>query len=474
MKRIYFFQMIMALGLTVAGCAETYVEDGPAPEMPVVSFPDMDADMEVMVDSPVHFEAVIESEGPVECSWSISGEKVASTPAMTYVFREVGEYQLVFEAFNSVGEVSEEFTVKATGVPLDVEFSVQEEVIGISVGDKVSITATAVAGDKEVSHQWKVSDEIVSETNVFEYTFNTAGTYTVSYSGINSDDMAVSKNWTVNVADLPLQIDFSIVDQDVQVVAGTEFTIETEVIHGAEGLVHSWSIDGAQVSSQPVFTHVFDAEGTYVVSYRAENSKGETVEKSWTITVTGQLAGYMYNDFETGTQVPSNYKGNDEALSIVENPFKTASNPSSQVLKNKVNGEHSTSGYININTIEFPDKADYGAVRVKIYIGVSPYYPRLQITVGGANGNKLPSEINGVSFVGGDEAKWKSLVKTDDWNEFVYDLEDCGYGVSNFSTITDIQFRPLSKFNGNNIDAGPVTDTNTRTVYYDDIEFLRK
>lgn len=76
------------------------------------------------------------------------------------------------------------------------------------------------------------------------------------------------------------------------------------------------------------------------------------------------------------------------------------------------------------------------------------------------------------AFTDQTEANWKSLIKTDDWNVFVYDLIDCGFGISNFENTTTVQFRPLSKFNGNNIDAGAASATNTRIVYYDDIEFL--
>ena len=43
---------------------------------------------------------------------------------------------------------------------------------------------------------------------------------------------------------------------------------------------------------------------------------------------------------------------------------------------------------------------------------------------------------------------------------------------ANLDATKNLTFRPLLKENGNNIDKGPVTETNTRTVYIDDIEFL--
>lgn len=43
---------------------------------------------------------------------------------------------------------------------------------------------------------------------------------------------------------------------------------------------------------------------------------------------------------------------------------------------------------------------------------------------------------------------------------------------SNLDATKNLTFRPLLQENGSNIASGPVTETNTRTVYIDDIEFL--
>lgn len=474
MRAKYLFYFLIAVPFLAPGCAEDVVEHDAAPEMPVASFPNMNKDIAVVVDSPVRFEAVIESDGPVECSWSISGEKVASTPAMTYVFSEVGEYSVVFEAFNSVGKITEEFTVRTTGVPLDVGFSITDETVNVSVGEDLAITAQVISGDKEVKHLWKVNDETASETETLTYKFQSSGIYTISYTGINSDDMTFTRTWTVNVADLPLQIEFSLKESEVTLSEGSVLTIVTDVISGGEGMVHSWSVDGSKISDAPVFSHTFDEAGSYTVAYSGVNSKEETVEKSWNVTVIAGTDAFMYNDFETLDAVPSNITGNTSALFITANPKVSSVNSSSKVLMDKLPSDYSTSGYINVNSVDFPDKGEYGAIRVKIYLGKAPYYPRLMLTVNGVELRKLPSAINGESFVGGDESKWKELIETEDWNVFVYDLKDCGFGIEDFSTITDIQFRPLCKFDGSNIDKAPADDINTRTAYYDDIEFLRK
>ena len=116
---------------------------------------------------------------------------------------------------------------------------------------------------------------------------------------------------------------------------------------------------------------------------------------------------------------------------------------------------------------------------MKVYLGKNLYYPRMQINVlPDGKKNKLPSKINGQPFTSSmKEADWKALIKTDDWNVFVYDLIDCGYqnadgsAVTNFGDITAVQFRPLSNFTGGSM-SGRDEESNNRTVYYDDFEFL--
>ena len=65
----------------------------------------------------------------------------------------------------------------------------------------------------------------------------------------------------------------------------------------------------------------------------------------------------------------------------------------------------------------------------------------------------------------------KKLVITDDWNEFVYDLEGCGYGFSNCSELNQFLIRMIVIMTAGGL-SGLAAETNNRTVYYDDIEFL--
>lgn len=560
MKKIIWMPAVLLMGLAAMwGCDDDKTTEEQPAVAPQVTFPVTESAVSAYVDDAVRFEAVIESPGPLSCSWFVDGKLMASTASMTYVFKAKGTYDVHFEASNTAGKVEKDYSVTVEGSPLKVEFSNEEETISCLPGEEVLITATVVAGDKEVVHAWKVGDEEVSSTAEFKYTFDKMGSYTVAYRGVNADDISFNRTWTVTVDELPLEIDFSVTDATIPCVQGNEvaitatvknggtglthewkvdsdvvsttaefkhtfaevgtftvsykgvngkgeektgtWTVQVEekpleiefskaegtlksvkgdelaitatVKGGATGLTHEWKVDGDVVSTTTEFRHTFDAAGTYTVTYKGVNTKGEEKTASWTVVVSEDAVGYMFENFESRESIPGHFTGNDNALFIVANPYVTAVNLGTKVLKDDLSASsHSTSGYVNMGFAHLNDRAKYRAIRVKVYLGENAYCPRLQITVGAANPNKLPSKINGQAFTDQTEANWKSLIKTDDWNVFVYDLIDCGFGISNFENTTTVQFRPLSKFNGNNIDAGAASATNTRIVYYDDIEFL--
>ena len=559
MKKIIWMPAVLLMGLAAMwGCDDDKTTEEQPAVAPQVTFPVTESAVSAYVDDAVRFEAVIESPGPLSCSWFVDGKLMASTASMTYVFKAKGTYDVHFEASNTAGKVEKDYSVTVEGSPLKVEFSNEEETISCLPGEEVLITATVVAGDKEVVHAWKVGDEEVSSTAEFKYTFDKMGSYTVAYRGVNADDISFNRTWTVTVDELPLEIEFSVTDATIPCVQGNEvaitatvknggtglthewkvgsdvvsttaefkhtfgevgtFTVSykgvngkgeektgtwtvqveekpleiefskadgstlknvkgdelaitTTVKGGATGLTHEWKVGGDVVSTTTEFKHTFDAAGTYTVTYKGVNTKGEEKTASWTVVVSEDAVGYMFENFETRDALPGHFINGNAAIegtTLQENPYKTAVNPSNKVLRDLLLKESGTSGFFDMGFSHLTNRSKYRAIRVKVYLGKNEYYPHLQIS----GKKKLPSKINGQRFTGSmSEADWKTLIKTDDWNVFVYDLVDCGFGAENFENITTVQFRPLSKFNGDGV-SGRDEVTNNRTVYYDDFEFL--
>ncbi|MCD8035039.1 MAG: PKD domain containing protein [Alistipes sp.] len=565
MKKIIWMPAVLLMGLAAMwGCDDDKTTEEQPAVAPQVTFPVTESAVSAYVDDAVRFEAVIESPGPLSCSWFVDGKLMASTASMTYVFKAKGTYDVHFEASNTAGKVEKDYSVTVEGSPLKVEFSNEEETISCLPGEEVLITATIVAGDKEVVHAWKVDDEEVSSTAEFKYTFDKMGSYTVAYRGVNADDISFNRTWTVTVDELPLEIDFSVTDATIPCVQGNEvaitatvknggtglthewkvdsdvvsttaefkhsfaevgtftvsykgvngkgeektgtWTVQVEekpleiefskaegtlksvkgdevaitatVKGGATGLTHEWKVDGDVVSTTTEFRRTFDAAGTYTVTYKGVNTKGEEKNASWTVVVSEAGAGYMFENFETLSSIAADYikEGNAGSLSLVNNPYQTTVNSSGKVLKVDMSKTTTgTSAFFDVyldKKLSGAERAKYKAIQVKVYLGKNEYYPRMLIPKSG-NPNKMPCKINGQAFANNNASasEWKRLIKTDDWNVFVYDLEGCGYGFADCSEFNQIQFRPLVNMSAGGM-SGFDAETNNRTVYYDDIEFL--
>ena len=424
---------------------------------PVVSFPVTDAEMEVDVEEEITFKAVVENDEEADCIWYVNGVVAASTPTMAYTFAQVGLYTVRCEVYNGGGRVAKVYKVKVNGIPLEVEFSESGNALSCDQGDEVHITATVVGGDKEVKHSWSIDGAVVSETADFTYTFMDAGTFTLAYAGANAYKMTAAKSWTIQVAEveMPLTIEFSPAPKtSIRCETGSSVKIGTDVKYGGNGLVHVWTVDGAKVSDDAMFEYTFTHPGTYAVAYEGRNTEQETVTASWTVEAT-----YLFADFEGLAALPADIEDSNKALSLVENPFKTATNASATVLMNKLGG-WTTSGMFKLLLSDVSNPEQYSTLRVKIYLGTNLYYPYIYFA-----DYALPVTVNGETYKSQEE--WRKIVRTDDWNVLVYDLS------TNLGAAVELQFRPLSNWDHSNFiyTGDPATDN--RTVYFDDIEFLK-
>ncbi len=191
-----------------------------------------------------------------------------------------------------------------------------------------------------------------------------------------------------------------------------------------------------------------------------------------------KTAEFVFDGFESGEEFSSDdYTGNTKALSVVENPVKTAVNNSNYVLMNNMSdSDFGTSGFIQVMTasnngfIKFPSavRSNYDKIRVKMYLGTNAYYPRARR---GSNTANRPAYLNGVAV--DSEAAWKAAVKTDDWNILEWHISQIDGGWTNMTNMQTVEFRPFVNWDGTNM-SGFDEVTNNRLIYVDDITFVLK
>ena len=448
---------LLMAGTVAAGCvpeAEPIVNEAPR-----INYPMTEESITAAVGQPVDFKVEIVAGDRLNCGWYVNGVLEASTASFTYVFDEPGDYEVRFEARNGSGSSSRTYKVSVSD-KLEMYLSCAD-MLKIEDGttiervqdDFLKVTAVVVAG-AGVKHSWTVTDadgtQVATSDQAYFDTFQLTDitTYTVAYSGSNTVG-EYKLTFKVKVNDKPLNVEFSVPEGNASATEGQEFRIDATVISGASGLVHSWSVDGEEVSQEEDFVHTFSVAAKYTVTYKGVNAKNETFEAEWTVTVASSAT--LLDDFEGDLKPWWKTKENDPGISVVDNPDKSGINTSDKVLIDKVNGSGSTSGYFTLQTSKIAaesgiDVSRFTGIRFKVYLGNNKYYPRVHI------GDTKYPPVDAPKFTGG----WEML-------EYRFDFH--------FDPYKDIVFRLLLKEDGNNID-GSDPDTNNRTVYIDDIEFL--
>ena len=448
MKTLLKTNVILLLGIVALwGCEEDVTPlQHTAPQ---VTFPVQETSLTAVVGDPVEFRADIESGDKLTCGWYVDGTLEASTAEMTYTFSAPGDYEVRFEARNGAGKVEKSYAVKVADV-LKMHLSVGDSTrIVRRQLDVLKVMAVVDAGS-DVVHEWKVDGEVKSDKAYFDtFDLPEAKVYTVAYAGTNAAG-TFRKSFEVQATERPLEIGFSNNDETIACKDGVVEIIAT-VKYGGTGVQHEWKVDGETVSTDAVFSRAFDGKGPYTIAYHAVNSKQETVDRTWTVTMVP--SGALFEHFEDYTVMPTwwTLKQNDPGIQLADNPKPEGINTSAKVLSDKVNGTGGTSGYFDLKLKDIPaDKIDvtkYTGIRFKIYLGKNKYYPRVQY----------------------NDTRHQPVTKPqfrDEWEVLEYRF---GANLDPTKTIT---FRPMLKEDGSNIASGAVTETNTRTVYIDDIEFL--
>lgn len=449
MKTLLKSKIILLLGIVALwGCEEDVTPLRHT--APQVTFPVQETSLTAVVGDPVEFRADIESGDKLTCGWYVDGTLEASTPGMTYTFSAPGDYEVRFEARNGAGKVERSYAVKVADV-LEMHLSVGDSTrIVRRQLDILKVMAIVDAGS-DVVHEWKVDGEVKSDKAYFDtFDLPEAKVYTVAYAGTNAAG-TFRKSFEVQATERPLEISFSNEDATIPCKDGAVVEIIATVKYGGTGVQHEWKVDGVTVSTDAVFSRAFSGAGPYTIAYHGVNSKQETVDRTWTVTIIP--SGALFEHFEDYDKLPAWWTlgENQPGIELADNPKPEGINTSLKVLSDKVAGTGGTSGYFNLKLKDIPvDKIDvtkYTGVRFKVYLGKNKYYPRV--------------EYAGKKYASVTKPQFK-----DEWEVLEYKFD------SNLDATKNLTFRPMLQENGNNIASGPVTETNTRTVYIDDIEFL--
>jgi len=417
---------------------------------PKVSF-STDGPVTATVGDKVIFDANVIEGDRLTLGWYVNEVLEASTAHFEYVFQTAGNHSVRFEARNGAGKVQKTFDVTVNDI-LKAHLSVGDSTVIRRMQLQTLKVMAIVDAGSDVQHEWKVDGNLESTEAYFNtFVLQEVKTYHVAYSGKNSAG-SFAKEFDVNVDETRLTMTWSVLDAVVTLNEGETLEIVSTAIYGGSGLQSTWTLDGETISTEKDLSYKFSLSGEHDLKYNAVNAKGETASRSWLVNVLS--SGFLIDDFENISDLASwwNRNENQPGVQLAENPDKSGANTSDYCMSDQVAGTGGTSGYFNLKLSVIAsskgiDVSKYNGVRIKIHLGNSNYYPRIEY-----GGTKYPPVT--------------PAQRGNKWEVLDYRFP------SNFDSGKNITFRPMLKEDGTNIPSGAVSDTNPRIIYIDDIEFL--
>lgn len=201
-----------------------------------------------------------------------------------YLQQPRANYEVRFEARNGAGKIEKSYAVEVSDV-LEMHLSVGDSTrIVRRQLDILKVMAIVDAGSN-VTHEWKVDNVVKSDKAYFDtFDLPEAKVYTVAYTGKNATG-TFQKSFEVQATERPLEISFSNEDATIPCKEGAVVEIIATVKYGGTGVQHEWKVDGVTVSTDAVFSRAFENGGPYTIAYHGVNSKNETVDRTWTVTI---------------------------------------------------------------------------------------------------------------------------------------------------------------------------------------------
>ena len=144
--------------------------------------------------------AIVEHGSDVVHEWSVDNVVLGDEAFFgTYQMKEARTYAVHYRGSNTLGVYEKDFQVVAQERPLEVSFSITDEIIAILAGRTLTITANPLFGTTGLQQKWYLDDVLVSETAEFSNYFVSGGEFQLRYEAENAKGEKFSRNWKITV-----------------------------------------------------------------------------------------------------------------------------------------------------------------------------------------------------------------------------------------------------------------------------------
>lgn len=252
------------------------------------------------VGNSVTFSSTISGgTGTLTYSWLVNGVQESTSSSFTYSFNSTGSYTVNLTVTDADGHVAyAQFTEK---VNADPSVSIHANHNPTDVGVSVNLTSSISGGTPGYKYSWTVNGNNFN-TSYVDYTFTSAGTYTISLkiTDKNGNTATASISEVVNPdPSVSISVQYNPVDQ------GINDTLQAVISGGTSPFNYTWTLGSQVLNYSQEFHYAFASTGTYTINLTISDSQGLTSSTSVIVKVIAKpsaaIEGVNKTDISTET-----------------------------------------------------------------------------------------------------------------------------------------------------------------------------
>lgn len=229
-------------------------------------------------------------------SWTMGGEVISTSPSLSFMREEAGEYFITITVVTDGGSDEEEIRVDVLTLEVPTITIAGSKQQIVAVGTTINLNATMRETTLPTTIVWNVNDSAVGEGLTYTFDASAVGSYTITATATNEDgsysDYVVVD--VVNAQDMPFVWSFD--RTTYHTVVGRKLRISPSTVSNEDGVSYTWQIDDNEsVAGEASFTFVAEAQGEYsVVATATTERDGQQITLTRKFVVTVYEEGAFY------------------------------------------------------------------------------------------------------------------------------------------------------------------------------------
>ncbi len=257
------------------------------------------ADFEVSSNRNMTIKLVNRSSDPdpdeLKYKWYFGDGETSKEVSPEHTYTNEGTYKITLKASDGTDTVK---AVKTVAVHVN-----HEPVAAFDVGSNRNLTVKLVNRSSdpdpdELAYKWYFGDGLTSKEANPEHTYESAGTYKIILKvSDGTKTVKTARNVTVAANQAPVAA-FAVASQNDRTVSFESLASDPD----GDTLKYKWSFGDGTTSKEKNPVHTYDSFGRYKVVLqvsdgleKAKSSRVFVLEKSFDLTLNGQVVGYLEN-----------------------------------------------------------------------------------------------------------------------------------------------------------------------------------